>query len=118
MFNGTFKCFLAAVLLSGASFTQTFAEETKQSSEQNGTTGILHSIDKKITEIEAQIDGLEKKGLENLTDEEFVKYSELSDKLLITQKEKTAEQRNIIKAIDETDKKIDDLGSALSSKDQ
>ena len=32
--------------------------------------------------VQAQIDKLEKKGLENLTDEEFVKYSELSDELI------------------------------------
>jgi len=49
--------------------------------------------DKLIHAIEVQIDPLEKKGIENLTDEEFEKLDVLQDKLLAAQRAKTAEQR-------------------------
>ena len=52
--------------------------------------------DKLSHSIEAQIDVLEKKGIENLTDEEFEKLDLLQDKLLAAQRAKSARQSEII----------------------
>ncbi len=62
--------------------TQIFAEDT--------TALALQLINQKIKTLEAQIDALEAKGIEKFSDEEFLKYDELSDKLLTAQREKTA----------------------------
>ena len=51
---------------------------------------------KVVKSLESQIDVFEKKGIENLTNEEFETYDALSDKVLSTQRKITAKQNKII----------------------
>ncbi len=69
--------------------------------------------DKLIHTIEVQINPLEKKGIENLTDKEFEKLDVLQGKLLAAQRAKTAEEKAKQAAYAEVSKKLDIIDGSL-----
>jgi len=82
--------------------TTQVSAESSQPDEQNSCQTITE-CEQLARSLRVQIDVFDKKGIENLTNEEFLQYDELSDKLLSTQqkiiaeqKKKTAEQKKII----------------------
>lgn len=79
------KLLFTAVVAMGFSATHLIAEEIQTSTEVQ-----IKELDQKIATIQAQIDELKKKGIANLSDDEFVKFDELTDQLLATMRAKTA----------------------------
>lgn len=71
------------------------------------------ACEKLSNSIQAQIKELENKGLENLTDDEFVKYSTLSDELIAVERTITAAEKEKQKAYAEVNKRLDAIKSTL-----
>jgi len=80
------------------------AEATAQHKINKVTCTTKASCEQLSLSIQAQIDELEKKGLENLTEEEFNKYDKLSDNLIAVENNKQAKQKETIA---ESDKRIE-----------
>jgi len=68
------------------------AEATAQHKINKVTCTTKASCEQLSLSIQAQIDELEKKGLENLTEEEFNKYDKLSDNLIAVENNKQAQE--------------------------
>ena len=109
---------LTAVAVATAISTTPASAETnnqvaKQKIEQI-TCSTRLACEKLSLSIQAQINELEAKGLENLTEKEFNKYDKLSDKLIALEKQETqAEKAETQKAYSEVSDKLASIEGSL-----